>query len=52
MSVIDLGVLTLGPRVEAEGLERLGPDGVLTEPTSKIMNRAFVKLVDRNPVQA
>lgn len=28
-------------RVETEGLELLGPDGVLTELTSKIMNRAL-----------
>ena len=28
-------------RVESEGLELLGPDGVLTELTSRIMNRAM-----------
>ena len=28
-------------QVEAEGLELLGPDGVLTELTSRIMNRAL-----------
>ena len=28
-------------RVESEGLEVLGPDGVLTELTSRIMNRAM-----------
>ena len=28
-------------RVESEGLELLGPDGVLTELTSRIMNRAI-----------
>ena len=28
-------------RVDAEGLELLGPDGVLTELTSRIMNRAL-----------
>lgn len=28
-------------KVEAEGLELLGPDGVLTELTSRIMNRAM-----------
>ncbi len=28
-------------QVEAEGLELLGPDGVLTELTSRIMNRAM-----------
>ncbi len=38
--VIDDDTLdALKARVEAEGLELLGPDGVLTEPTSKIMNR-------------
>ena len=34
-------------RVDAEGLELLGPDGVLTELTSRIMNRALdVELTD------
>jgi len=34
-------------RVDAEGLELLGPDGVLTELTSRIMNRAMdVELTD------
>ena len=28
-------------QVDAEGLELLGPDGVLTELTSRIMNRAM-----------
>lgn len=28
-------------QVEAEGLELLGPDGVLTDLTSRIMNRAM-----------
>ena len=28
-------------QVDAEGLELLGPDGVLTELTSRIMNRAL-----------
>ena len=32
---------TLTNRIEAEGLELLGPDGVLTEPTSRIMNRGL-----------
>ena len=40
--VIDDEVLDrLMDRVEAEGLELLGPDGVLTELTSRIMNRAL-----------
>jgi putative transposase len=34
-------------RIDAEGLELLGPDGVLTELTSKIMNRALeVEMAD------
>lgn len=41
-SVIDDEALdTLMARVEAEGLELLGPNGVLTELTSRIMNRAL-----------
>lgn len=28
-------------QVESEGLELLGPDGVLTDLTSRIMNRAM-----------
>lgn len=40
--VIDDDTLdSLMARVEAEGLELLGPGGVLTELTSKIMNRAL-----------
>jgi putative transposase len=40
--VIDEATLdALMCRVDAEGLELLGPDGVLTEITSKIMNRAL-----------
>ena len=40
--VIDAGVLDrLMAQVASEGLELLGPDGVLTELTSRIMNRAL-----------
>jgi len=40
--VIDEATLDeLMSRVDEEGLELLGPDGVLTEITSKIMNRAL-----------
>lgn len=47
-SVIDEATLeALMERVDAEGLELLGPDGVLTELTSRIMNRALeVELTD------
>lgn len=46
--VIDDATLeALMERVDAEGLELLGPDGVLTELTSRIMNRALeVELTD------
>lgn len=46
--VIDAGVLDrLMAQVEAEGLELLGPDGVLTELTSRIMSRALeVEMTD------
>jgi len=46
--VIDEATLDeLMSRVDAEGLELLGPDGVLTEITSKIMNRALeVEMTD------
>ncbi|WKZ83745.1 MAG: IS256 family transposase [Acidimicrobiia bacterium] len=37
----DAMVDRLMARVDAEGLELLGPDGVLTELTSRIMNRAL-----------
>jgi transposase-like protein len=41
-TVIDEQMLDrLMDRVDAEGLELLGPDGVLTELTSRIMNRAL-----------
>ena len=40
--VIDEATLDrLMAQVESEGLELLGPDGVLTELTSRIMNRAM-----------
>lgn len=40
--VIDEAVLDrLMAQVESEGLELLGPDGILTELTSRIMNRAM-----------
>lgn len=46
--VIDDATLeALMKRVDTEGLELLGPDGVLTELTSRIMNRALeVELTD------
>jgi putative transposase len=46
--VIDDAVLDrLMARVDEEGLELLGPDGVLTELTSRIMNRALeVEMAD------
>src|ERR671910_531304 len=41
-TVIDEQMLDrLMDRVDAEGLELLGPDGVLTKLTSRIMNRAL-----------
>ena len=46
--VIDEATLDrLMAQVDREGLELLGPDGVLTELTSRIMNRALeVELTD------
>ena len=46
--VIDEATLDrLMAQVERDGLELLGPDGVLTELTSRIMNRALeVELSD------
>lgn len=46
--VIDDAVLErLMDRIDAEGLELLGPDGILSELTSKIMNRALeVEMAD------
>jgi transposase-like protein len=47
-SVIDADTLDrLMDQIDAEGLELLGPDGVLTELTSQIMNRAMdIELTD------
>ena len=37
----DAALADLMDKIDAEGLELLGPDGVLTELTSKIMNLAM-----------
>jgi putative transposase len=43
----DATVERLMDQIDAEGLELLGPDGILTELTSKIMNRALeVEMAD------